>query len=69
MAAGAVAGGVVWAASRTVDVSTGRSLAVVLGAGAVVHFALFAVASEQFREGSARTLQDLAGVLGNVRSV
>lgn len=67
--AGVVAGAVVWAVSRAVDVSTGRTLAVVLGVGAVFHFALFALASEQFRKGLARTLQDLAGALWNVQSV
>ena len=61
--AGVVAGAVIWAVSRAVDVSTGRTLAVVLGVGAVFHFALFALASEQFREGLVRTLQDLAGAL------
>ena len=54
--AGVVAGAVVWAVSRAVDVSTGGTLAVLIGVGAVFHFALFALASEQFREGFARTL-------------
>lgn len=69
MGTGAVAGTIVWIASWTVDVSTGRTLAVVLNTAAIVHFALFALASEQFRTGSAKTIRDLAGVLGSVRTV
>lgn len=69
MGAGAVAGTIVWIASWTVDVSTGRTLAAVLCTAAIVHFALFALASEQCRTGSAKMIRDLAGVLGSVRTV
>ena len=61
--AGAVAGGVVWVASRTVDVGTVQTLSLVLVVGVAVHYGLFALASEQFRTGTVRTVRDLGRFL------
>jgi len=58
IAAGTVGGGFVWAASHALDVSAVSTLSVVLAAGATIHFGLFALASEGFREGTVRTVRD-----------
>ncbi|QLG60419.1 lipopolysaccharide biosynthesis protein [Halorarum salinum] len=67
--AAAAAGALVWAASHALDVTPVSTLGPVLAVGTAVHFGLFALASEQFRAGSVRTLRDLSGFLGARTSV
>ena len=59
-----VAGGIVFAASQFVDVTSARMLGGILACGTVVHFALFALLSKSFRNGSTKTIQEIATTLG-----
>lgn len=63
VAAGLVAGLVVWALSTVVVIGGLRDLLLVLGLGATVHFALFARLSREFREGARDTLVDVRQVV------
>ncbi|WP_232688306.1 lipopolysaccharide biosynthesis protein [Halobacterium zhouii] len=67
--AAAVAGAFVWAASNTFDVANASTLGFVLAVGAAVHYGLFALTSEHFRNGSIRTVRDVARFLGSATSV
>lgn len=64
--AAAVAGTFVWAPSHTLDVTTVSTLGLVLATGGAIHYGLFALASERFRAGSVRTMQDISRLLGAV---
>ena len=66
--AAAVAGALVWAASRALDVTNAETLGFVLLVGVAVHYGLFALASESFRNGSKRTFRDVTRFLGGVTS-
>lgn len=66
--AAAVAGALVWAASHTLDVTSVSTLALVLAVGVAVHYGLFALTSESFRNGSMRTFRDVARIVDGATS-
>ena len=66
--AAAVAGALVWVASHTFDVTSASTLGFVLAVGVIVHYGLFALASESFRNGSVETFRDVARFVGGATS-
>lgn len=65
-AAAAVAGTFVWLSTHAVDVGPVDSLAAVLAVGTAIHYGLFALWSDTFRNGSVRTARDVVQFVGSV---
>ncbi|MFD1588929.1 oligosaccharide flippase family protein [Halorientalis brevis] len=62
----ATAGAFVWLASHSLDLTSPSTLAAVLAGAVVLHYGLFALASDRFRAGSARTVRELGQALATV---